>query len=52
MGDEGAGCVIRCIMYRGPGLLHMVTMFCIERSFTERPNGSNSTEHQLLVVKQ
>jgi hypothetical protein len=39
-------------MYRGPELLHLVITFCVERSFTERPNESNSMEHQLSVVKQ
>jgi hypothetical protein len=29
-----------------------VIMFRVERSFTERPNGTNSMEHQLSVVKQ
>jgi hypothetical protein len=42
----------RRIVYRGPELLHLVNTFCVERSFTERPNGSNSMEHQLLVVKR
>jgi hypothetical protein len=32
-------------VYRGPELLHLVIMFGVERSFTERPNGSNSMEH-------
>jgi hypothetical protein len=32
-------------MYKGPELLHIVTMFHIEISFTERPNKSNSMEH-------
>jgi hypothetical protein len=39
------------IVYRGPEVLHLVITFCIERSFTERPNESNSMEHQLSVVK-
>jgi hypothetical protein len=51
VGDEGARCVGRRIVYRGPELLHLVITFRIERSFTERLNGSNSMEHQLLVVK-
>jgi hypothetical protein len=38
-------------MYKGPELLHLVITFHIERSFTERTNGSNSMEHQLPVVK-
>jgi hypothetical protein len=29
-----------------PQLLHLVIMFHVERSFTERSNGSNSMEHQ------
>jgi hypothetical protein len=52
MGDEGAGCEDRRIMYRGPKLLHLPIMFRIERSFIERSNGSNSIEHQLSVVKR
>jgi hypothetical protein len=51
VGDEGAGCEGRRIVYRGFELLHLVIMFRIERSFTERPNLSNSIEHQLSVVK-
>jgi hypothetical protein len=49
--DEGAGCEGRHIMYRGPELLHLVTTFRVERSFTKRTNGLNFMEHQLSVVK-
>jgi hypothetical protein len=45
-GDEGAGCEGKCIMFRGPELLHLVITFHVERSFTESPNGSNSMENQ------
>jgi hypothetical protein len=38
-------------VYRGSKLLHLVITFRVERYFIERPNGSNSMEHQLLVVK-
>jgi hypothetical protein len=38
-------------VYRGLELLHLVITFHVERSFTERLNGSNSMEHQLSVVK-
>jgi hypothetical protein len=40
----------RCIVYKGPELLHLAITFRVERSFTERPNGSNSMEHQLSVL--
>jgi hypothetical protein len=39
-------------VYGGPELLHLVITFRVERLFTERPNGSNSMENQLLVVKR
>jgi hypothetical protein len=42
IGDEGAGCECSRIVYRGPELLHPMITFRVERSFTERPNGSNS----------
>jgi hypothetical protein len=32
----------------GPKLLHPVITFRVEKSFTERPNESNSMEHQVL----
>jgi hypothetical protein len=31
-------------------LLHLVITFMVARSFIDRPIGSNSTEHQLVVV--
>jgi hypothetical protein len=49
-GDEG-GCEGRRIVYRGPELLHLVITFCVEKSFTERPNGSNFMEHQFVSGK-
>jgi hypothetical protein len=51
VGDEGAGCEGKHIIYSGPKLLHLAIMFRVERSFTERQNGLNSMEHQLSVVK-
>jgi hypothetical protein len=39
------------LMHRGPELLHLVITFRVEISFTERPNRSNSMEHQLSMVK-
>jgi hypothetical protein len=50
--DEGVGCEGMRIVYRGLELLHLVITFHVERSFTERSNGSNSKEQQLLVVKR
>jgi hypothetical protein len=49
--DEGVEHDGRHMVYRGPKLSHLVIMFVVKRSFTERPKGSNSIEHQLLVVK-
>jgi hypothetical protein len=49
--DEEVGCEGRCIVYRGPELLHLVIMLHIEGSIIESPNRSNSMEHQLSVVK-
>jgi hypothetical protein len=39
-------------MYRGPELFHLAIMFHVEKTITERPNGSNSMEHQLSLVKR
>jgi hypothetical protein len=38
------GCEGRCIVYRGPKLLHLAITFRVERSFTEMPNGSNDED--------
>jgi hypothetical protein len=38
IGDKGVGCESRCIVYKGPKLLHVVITFHIERS--EKPSGS------------
>jgi hypothetical protein len=51
VGDEEAGCEGRRIVYRGLVVLHLMIIFRVERSFTERSNESNSMEHQLSVVK-
>ena len=40
----------RCRGYRGPELLHLTITFRVPRSFTEQPEGSNSTEQLLLEV--
>jgi hypothetical protein len=42
----------RRIVYSGPVLFDLTITFLIVRSFTDKPNGSNSMEHQLSVVKQ
>ena len=40
----------RCRGYRGPELLHLTITFRVPRSFTEQPEGSNSTEQLLSEV--
>jgi hypothetical protein len=42
----------RHIVYSGPVLFDLTITFVIVRSFTDKPNGSNSMEHQLSVVKR
>jgi hypothetical protein len=42
----------RCIVYSGPVLFDLTITFLVVRSFTDKPNGSNSIEHQLSVVKR
>jgi hypothetical protein len=42
----------RRIVYNGPMLFDLTTTFQVVRSFTDKPNGSNSMEHQLSVVKR
>jgi hypothetical protein len=39
-------------VYSGPVLFDLPITFLIVRSFTDKPKGSNSIEHQLLVVKR
>jgi hypothetical protein len=39
-------------VYSGPVLFDLTIMFWVERSFIDKPNGSNSIEHQLSVVKR
>jgi hypothetical protein len=39
-------------VYSGQMLFDLVITFLIVRSFTDKPKGSNSIEHQLSVVKQ
>jgi hypothetical protein len=41
----------RRIVYSGLMLFDLTITFLIVRSFTDKPNGSNSMEHQLSVVK-
>jgi hypothetical protein len=38
------------MVYISRELLHLVITFLVPRSFTERPKGSNSIEHQLSVI--
>jgi formate-dependent phosphoribosylglycinamide formyltransferase (GAR transformylase) len=42
----------RRIVYSEPVLFDLTITFLVVRSFTDKPNGSNYTEHQLSVVKQ
>jgi hypothetical protein len=42
----------RRIVYSGPVLFNLTITFLVVRSFTDKPNGSNSMEHQLSVVKR
>jgi hypothetical protein len=39
-------------VYNGPMLFDLTIMFRVERSFIDKPNGSNFIEHQLSVVKR
>jgi hypothetical protein len=40
----------RQMVYNGLEVLHLVITFLVARSLKDRPKGSNSIEHQLLVV--
>jgi hypothetical protein len=42
----------RRIVYSGPVLFDLTITLLVVRSFTNKPNGSNSIEHQLSVVKR
>jgi hypothetical protein len=42
----------RRIVYSGTVLFDLTITFLVVRSFTDKPNGSNSMEHQLSVVKR
>jgi hypothetical protein len=42
----------RRIVYSGPVLFDLMITFLVVRSFTDKPNGSNSMEQQLSVVKR
>jgi hypothetical protein len=39
-------------VYSGPVLFDLTITFWVERSFTDKPNGSNYIEHQLSVIKR
>jgi hypothetical protein len=39
-------------VYSGPMLFDLMITFLVVRSLTDKPNGSNSIEHQLSVVKR
>jgi hypothetical protein len=41
----------RHIVYNGPVLFDLRIMFWVKRSFINKLNGSNSIDHQVLVVK-
>jgi hypothetical protein len=41
----------RRIVYSGPVLFDLMITFLVVISFTDKPNRSNSIEHQLSVVK-
>jgi hypothetical protein len=49
-GDEGLGNSRKAQGYKDPELLHLTIMLRVSRSFTEQPNGSNSTKELLSVV--
>jgi hypothetical protein len=42
----------RRIIYSGAVLFDLTITFLVVGSFTDKPNGSNSIEHQLSVVKR
>jgi hypothetical protein len=42
----------RRIVYSGPVLFDLTITFQVVRSFTDKPNGSNSMAHQLSVIKR
>jgi hypothetical protein len=42
----------RRIVYNGPVLFNLTITFLVVRSFIDKPNRSNSMEHQLSVVKR
>jgi hypothetical protein len=42
----------RRIVYSGPVLFDLTITFLVVRSFTDKPSGSNSMEHQVSVVKR
>jgi formate-dependent phosphoribosylglycinamide formyltransferase (GAR transformylase) len=41
----------RCIVYNEPFLFDLMITFLVVKSFTDKPNMSNSIEHQLSGVK-
>jgi hypothetical protein len=52
MADEGVMDPGRHIMYNGLKLFNLTITFLVVRSFIDKPKGSNSIKHQLLVVKR
>jgi hypothetical protein len=49
--EEGVTDPGRRIVYNRPVLFNLVITFWVVRSFTDKPNVSNSIEHQLSDVK-
>jgi hypothetical protein len=50
--EEGVVEPGRHIVCNGPVLFDLMITFWVVRSFTDKPKGPNSIEHQLLVVKR
>jgi formate-dependent phosphoribosylglycinamide formyltransferase (GAR transformylase) len=50
--EDGVRDLGRRIVYNGTVLFDLTITFLVVRSFTDKPNGSNSIEHQLSVVKR
>jgi hypothetical protein len=50
--DEGVIDLGRRIVYNGLVLFNLTITFLVQRSFTDKPNGSNSIDHHLSVVKR
>jgi formate-dependent phosphoribosylglycinamide formyltransferase (GAR transformylase) len=50
--EDGVRDLRRRIMYNEPVLFDLTITFLVVKSFTDKPNRSNSIEHQLSVVKR